>query len=49
MEAAARLLTQEMTYRVPEQDLRVDTRRMPTMPTSRVRLTDVRRVEPRRR
>ena len=43
MAAAAVLLTQEMSYRVPEQDLRVDLRRMPTLPASGLRLTDVRR------
>lgn len=43
MEAAARLLTHEMTYRVPPQNLRVDMRRMPTLAASGLRLTDVRR------
>lgn len=44
MEAAVRLLTREMVYRVPPQDLRLSARRMPTLPASGLRLTAVRRV-----
>lgn len=41
MKAALRLLTTGMHYRVPEQDLRIDLRRMPAVPRSRFMIADV--------
>ena len=43
--AAVRFLAREVDYRVPEQDLRVSTRRMPTAPRSGFVLSEVRPVE----
>lgn len=46
MKAALRLLTQEMQYQVPAQDLRVDPRELPALPKSGMILTHVsRRME----
>lgn len=42
--AAATLLTEEITYTVPEQDLRVDTTAFPALPKSRMVLEGVRRL-----
>jgi fatty-acid peroxygenase len=42
--AAVRLLTQEISYRVPAQDLSVDLRRMPARPASGFVIDDVRRL-----
>jgi len=42
VKTAMRLLTREMSYRVPPQDLRVDLSRMPAIPNSRFRIGDVR-------
>jgi fatty-acid peroxygenase len=44
MSAAVRLLTQEITYRVPDQDLSVDLRRVPAQPASGFLLDDIRRT-----
>jgi fatty-acid peroxygenase len=44
MRAAVRILTREIAYRVPEQDLRVNLRRIPALPRSGVILTDVLQV-----
>ncbi|HYD53865.1 MAG TPA: cytochrome P450 [Gemmatimonadaceae bacterium] len=44
MKRAVRLLTREMRYTVPPQDLRLDMSRMPAVPRSRVVITDVQRV-----
>jgi fatty-acid peroxygenase len=45
MKAAVRLLTREMRYHVPPQDLRVDLRRIPALPRSGFVLADVTRRE----
>lgn len=42
MSAAVRLLTREMTYRVPAQDLSVRRNRVPAIPRSRLLLNDLR-------
>jgi fatty-acid peroxygenase len=42
MKTVARLLTREMRYTVPEQDLHIDLARMPALPGSRFVITDVR-------
>ncbi len=42
MKTAAIALTRWIDYRVPEQDLRVSLRRMPTLPASGFVMTDVR-------
>ena len=42
MKRTMRLLTEEMHYDVPEQDLRIDTSRMPTIPNSRLVISNVR-------
>lgn len=44
MKTAMRLLTGEMSYQVPQQDLRIDLSRMPAIPNSRFRIGDVRRL-----
>jgi fatty-acid peroxygenase len=44
MSAALRLLTQEITYQVPDQDLSVDLRRVPALPASGFLLHDLRRA-----
>lgn len=46
MAAAVRILTTRIGYTLPDQDLRIDRRRMPTAPTSGVRIRDVRRLAP---
>jgi fatty-acid peroxygenase len=43
MERAVRVLTEEMDYRVPAQDLRISHRRMPTLPNSGFVIERVRR------
>jgi fatty-acid peroxygenase len=45
MKLAAGLLTRSITYDVPPQDLRVDMRRIPTLPASNMRIRNVRRTE----
>jgi fatty-acid peroxygenase len=40
--AAVRLLTREMTYRVPPQDLSVRMNRVPAIPSSRLIVKEVR-------
>jgi fatty-acid peroxygenase len=42
MKRAVRLLTESMHYEVPEQNLRIDLSRMPTIPKSRFVITNVR-------
>jgi len=42
MKRTVHLLTEEMQYDVPEQDLRIDTSRMPTIPKSRLVISNVR-------
>ncbi|MFL5575177.1 MAG: hypothetical protein ACJ79S_04290 [Gemmatimonadaceae bacterium] len=44
MKRAVRLLTTEMRYAVPAQDLRIDIARMPAVPRSRFAVTNVERV-----
>ena len=44
MKTIARLLTREMRYDVPEQDLTIDLRRMPAVPNSRFVMTNLRLV-----
>jgi fatty-acid peroxygenase len=44
MKRAVTILTGEMDYDVPDQDLRVSLRRMPTLPTSRFLIANVRRT-----
>jgi fatty-acid peroxygenase len=44
--AAVRILTREMSYDVPPQDLRAAARRMPTLPASGLRLAAVRARQP---
>jgi fatty-acid peroxygenase len=44
MSAAVRLLTQEITYLVPDQDLSVDLRRVPAQPASGFLVDGVRRL-----
>ena len=44
MKRAVTILTGEMDYDVPDQDLRVSLRRMPTLPASRVIIANVRRT-----
>ncbi len=41
---AVRLLTESMSYEVPEQDLRIELSRMPAIPKSRFVISDVRRT-----
>ena len=41
MKEALRLLTREMTYRLPQQDLSIDLSRFPAIPRSRILLRDV--------
>jgi fatty-acid peroxygenase len=43
MKVAVNLLTKSMTYDVPEQDLEIKLNRMPALPRSRFRMTNVRR------
>jgi fatty-acid peroxygenase len=43
---AVRLLTAETSYSVPEQDLRIDLARMPTLPASRLMINGVSRRHP---
>lgn len=44
MKTALAILTREMTYSVPRQDLRISLRRMPTLPASGFVISDVRSV-----
>ena len=44
MKRAVRLLTESMSYEVPEQDLRIDLSRMPTLPKSGFVISNVRRT-----
>ncbi|MCC5782297.1 cytochrome P450 [Kocuria sp. WN036] len=44
MKAALAILTREMTYDVPSQDLRISLRRMPTLPSSGFVISNVRSV-----
>ena len=44
MKRTVRLLTEEMQYEVPEQDLRIDPSRMPAIPHSRLVISNVRRT-----
>lgn len=44
LKTAVRLLVSAMEYKVPEQDLRIDPRRMPAIPESRFVISKVRRV-----
>ncbi len=41
MKRAVRLLTTDMRYGVPEQDLRIDLSRLPTVPKSRFVISNV--------
>ena len=43
MKAAVGILTRDITYQVPDQDLRVNRRRMPTLPACGFVITDARR------
>jgi fatty-acid peroxygenase len=45
MKRAVRLLTESMSYEVPEQDLRISLSRMPTVPKSRFVISGVRRTQ----
>jgi fatty-acid peroxygenase len=44
MKTIVRLLTTAMRYDVPEQDLRIDLSRLPTIPRSRLLISNIRRA-----
>ncbi|TWT02496.1 cytochrome P450 [Planomicrobium sp. CPCC 101079] len=46
MQAFFKYLTENISYTVPEQDLRYDMRRMPTLPKSRFIISNVKKVQP---
>jgi fatty-acid peroxygenase len=45
LQEAVRLMTSEMAYRVPLQDLGIDVRRFPTLPASGFELTDISAIQ----